>query len=186
MYYTELSILSLALSAKSHGPGQELHRLEAQHECLNIIKAALDSFFSIPLAEYASISFPFFTHLARYILVLYKLSTVEEPCLDGNLVRSSVDVLQVMDRLIGNIQQARSMDGERSAGGLLDKALKIFASVRQWCAAKLVEDGRPADTGIIHNISYANRPSSFDFFPVEDDWLKDNFNGGFLEGHDWT
>ncbi|KAJ3487132.1 hypothetical protein NLG97_g6478 [Lecanicillium saksenae] len=129
LYYTELSILSLALSDRSHKPGQDLHRLEAQHECLNIIKVALDSFFSIPLAEYAGISFPFFTHLARYILVLYKLSTVEEPSLDGNLVRSSVDVLQVMDRLIGNIQQARSMDGERSAGGLLDKSLKIFASI---------------------------------------------------------
>ncbi|KAJ6779642.1 hypothetical protein PWT90_05762 [Aphanocladium album] len=186
LYYTELGILSLALSDKSHKPGQELHRLEAQHECLKIIKVALDSFFSMPLAEYAGISFPFFTHLARYILVLYKLSTVEEPSLDGNLVRSSVDVLQVMERLIGNIQQARSMDGESSAGGLLDKSLKIFTSVRQWCAAKLVEDGRPADTSNIHNISYANSPSDLDFFPFEDVWLKDNFNLGLLGEHDWA
>lgn len=179
IHYTELTIFGLALSEK-HAPG--FQRLEYQFACLNTVKAALDSFFLTPISEYSAVSFPFFTHLARYIVILYKLSTMNDPSLDRNLVLSTVDVLQVLDRLIENIQHAKSMDGERSVGGLLDRSTQIFTSVRSWCAARLAE-GAGLDLNTTSEQSFTDAAVSLDFFPLEDAWLKNSFNLGLLDGN---
>lgn len=183
--YTELSVSVLALSG-NYAAG--FHRLEHQYACVNTLKGALDNFFQTPVSEYSGVSFPFFTHLSLYIVVLYKLSTINDPLLDTELVRSTVDVLQVMDRLIGNIQHARSLDGESSAGGLLDRSIKIFMSVRSWCAATLNEQvvADDAKEAASHTNSAVEREiplecAPLDCMPLEDMWFKDYFNLGLLD-----
>ena len=156
-------------------------RIECLYTCLNTVKSALDNFFKIPLAEYPGIPFPFFTQLARYIVVLYKLSTLSDPTWDTGLVRSTVDVLQVMDQLISNIQHARAAHGEKSAGGLLDKSTRIFVSVRSWCAAKLAENVGDEDSGNAGYQAVGEGGMLLEPLPLEDMWLKDNLAYEFLE-----
>ncbi|KAL9068817.1 MAG: hypothetical protein Q9161_005904 [Pseudevernia consocians] len=113
--------------------------------------------------------------------VLYKLSTLSDPTWDTGLVRSTVDVLQVMDQLISNIQHARAAHGEKSAGGLLDKSTRIFVSVRSWCAAKLAENVGDEDSGNAGYQAVGEGGMLLEPLPLEDMWLKDNLAYEFLE-----
>lgn len=180
MHYTELSIFGLVLS-KQNTPG--FQSLECLYACLNTVKSALDNFFKIPLAEYSGMSFPFFIQLARYIVVLYKLSTLNDPTWDTGLVRSTVDVLQVMDQLISNVQHAKATIGEKSADGPLDRSSRIFMSFRSYCAAKLAEDAGGGDSGDASSQAIGESCTQFENLFSEDDWLRDNFTYGLLEGN---
>ncbi|OOG00092.1 hypothetical protein ASPCADRAFT_203985, partial [Aspergillus carbonarius ITEM 5010] len=135
--YTELSIFGLIRNRKEDLP--DLQRLDALHGCLSTAKSAMDRFFEIPVVEYPGISFPFYGYLARSIVVLFKLSILNDPVWDTGLMRSTVDVLQVMDQLISNLQQAREAAGEEAAGGHLDSTTRKFLLIRSTCAAKLAE-----------------------------------------------
>ncbi|PWY64730.1 hypothetical protein BO94DRAFT_357097 [Aspergillus sclerotioniger CBS 115572] len=137
IYYTELSLFGLIRNIKEDLP--DLQRLDALHGCLHTAKSAIDRFFEIPVVEYYGISFPFFGYLARSIVVLFRLSILNDPVWDTGLMRSTVDVLQVMDRLISNLQQARAAAGEEAAGGHLDSSTRKFRLIRSTCAAKLAE-----------------------------------------------
>ncbi|CAM1508658.1 Fc.00g055060.m01.CDS01 [Cosmosporella sp. VM-42] len=182
VYSTELSISGLALS-KHHAP--IIERLEYLYTCLRTVKSALDSFFKIPLTDYPGISFPYFTQLARYIAVLYKLSTLDDPSWDKCLVRSTVDVIQVMDQLICNIELARAADDKGSAGGLLDRSTRIFMSVRSRCAAKFAEAAEIEDPHNIRSRRVGEGGILLDTLPLEDDWLEGDFSCRFLEGNNF-
>ncbi|KAF4764986.1 hypothetical protein HAV15_003992 [Penicillium sp. str.  len=141
---------------------------------------AFETFFKIPLVEYYGISFPFFTQLARYLIVLSKLSTLNDPRWDNKLARSTVDVLQVIDQLINNIQHAKAADGDQCMGGPLDKSTWIFTSVRAWCAAKLAE----GDVEGVHGVQGGNTGFQLDgnsgtqleALFLEDAWWRGSFD----------
>ncbi|KAJ2905281.1 hypothetical protein MKZ38_005794 [Zalerion maritima] len=205
IYYTELSTFGLLLSATKHSHSStttlDLQRLEYLHGCLETVKSAVENVFKIPPAEYPCSSFPFFVQLARCLVVLYRLSTLNDPVWDTSLVRSTLGVLQVTDQMISNMQQcvreterkAQAADGENSSGGgFLDLATRIFIAFKSWCAARLDESvDTPGRTG-----GRAQAPSTssgsqcaggrgmlLDLPPPFDDlWLNDRFTSGFLEG----
>lgn len=170
---------SLALSKQNiSAPG--FQRIGCLYACLNTVKLAFETFFKIPLVEYYGISFPFFTQLARYLIVLSKLSTLNDPRWDNKLARSTVDVLQVIDQLINNIQHAKAADGDQCMGGPLDKSTWIFTSVRAWCAAKLAE----GDVEGVHGVQGGNTGFQLDgnsgtqleALFLEDAWWRDSFD----------
>ncbi|RAL03034.1 Zn(II)2Cys6 transcription factor domain-containing protein [Aspergillus ibericus CBS 121593] len=138
IYYTELSIFGLIRARKEGIP--DFQRLEALHGCLTTAKLAIDRFFEIPAIEYPSISFPFFGYFARTIVVLFKLSILNDPIWDTVLMRSTIDVLQVMDRLISNLQQARAAAGDESAGGHMDNSTRKFRLIRNTTASQTAQE----------------------------------------------
>ncbi|ROV95570.1 hypothetical protein VSDG_05261 [Cytospora chrysosperma] len=192
IYYTELSIFGLLLSKQDHTP--TFQRLECFHACLGTVKSALDCILKLPIVDYRGSSFPFFTQVARYMIVLYKLTTLSDPAWDTGLVRSTIDVVQVMDQLIANMQQARVADGEQAAEGFLDRSARIFMSFRQWCAGKIDEGtagaaGQASTHGVLTggDNGFLLDPPGF-----SDIWLQENFsygvenfNYGVLEGNDF-
>ncbi|CEO58808.1 hypothetical protein PMG11_03510 [Penicillium brasilianum] len=180
VFYTELSIFGLVLSRKSP-PG--FQRLEYLYSCLETVKSATENFLTIPISDYPGISFPVFTQLVRYIIVLYKLSTLNDPAWDLNLVRGSIDVIQVIDQVIRNIEQSMSELGEQCSGGTLERALGIFARFKSWCLPNL-----PAGVGAVareaENIDFSGMGggnTQLDALFLEDWWLKDNFFYGLEE-----
>ncbi|KAJ5648060.1 hypothetical protein N7490_004432 [Penicillium lividum] len=167
IYYTELSISGLMLCNKNLPNSQEL---ESLHECLSIIRSALENFFRIPISEYHGMSFPFFIQLARTIVVLIKLSTSRDAFWDSTLVSGTIDVLQVMDRLLDNIHEAKTMIGDQGKDGFLDKASKIFASVRSWCSSNLP---RKIGVGNVVCDRTLDNGQKFEDLFLDDAWLKD-------------
>ncbi|KAJ5947193.1 hypothetical protein N7466_000208 [Penicillium verhagenii] len=164
VYYTELSISGLMLCTKGFPDSQGLENL---YDCLNTIKSALSNFFRVPVSDYHGIPFPFFIQFTRTIVVLIKLSTTKDAFWDSALVSGTVDVLQVMDRLLSNIDAARTAIGDQGKDGFLDKAFKVFTSVKAWCSAKLQGmDGS-------ENVAEIACDLQFEDLFLDDDWLKD-------------
>lgn len=183
VYYTELGIFGLALS-KQNISCSGFQRVDYLYTCLNTVKLAFENFFKIPSDEYRGVPFPLYTQLARYLIVLFKLSTLIDPAWDTNLVKSTIDVLQVIDRLISNIQQAQAAHCEESVGGLLDKSIGIFTSVRSWYAARVMEG---SDGGVQGREFYNadcqrddHNDTHLETMLLEDSWLRDGFDV-FLE-----
>lgn len=117
-----------------------------------------------------------FTHLVRYIIVLYKLSTLNDPVWDLNLVRANIDVIQVIDQVIHNIQQAMSEVGEQCFGGTLERTIEIFLRFKSRCLPNL-----PVGAGAVareaENIAFSGMGESntqLDALFLEDWWLKGN------------
>ena len=82
-------------------------------------------------------SFPIFAQFARSIVVLYKLTTFDHPAWDIALVRSTIDLISVLDRLLENMEQASRISFDGSEDNVATRTVKIFTSVRAYCAPKL-------------------------------------------------
>ena len=97
-------------------------------------------------------------------------------------MRSSVDVLLVMDQLIGNIQLAKAAEDGASVGGLLDKSTRIFMSVRSRCVAKFAEGAGSEYFNDAGSHNAGERGTLLCPLPVDEEWLEDDFTYRFLEG----
>ncbi|KAJ5579581.1 uncharacterized protein N7459_005566 [Penicillium hispanicum] len=172
LHYTDLSAFGLILSSNNI---PDFQRVEYLYASLNTVKSAIDSVFTIPSIEYVGISFPYFTQLARYIAVLLRLSTINDPTWDTNLARSTIDVLQVMDRLIDVMQQARAAADESCKDGFLDRAMKVFTATKSWCSTKLAEtEGNYAPDNSIGQ-TFEGNGIPLDMLFMEDLWLREGF-----------
>jgi len=116
--------------------------------------------------------FPFFTQLARTIVVLIKLSTSTDAFWDSELVTGEIDVLQVMDQLLNNIDEAKAAIGDQAKDGYLDKALKIFASVRSRCSSRLHRKVGEVVLDTVCDGNLENDMQLEDIF-LDDAWFRD-------------
>lgn len=101
-----------------------------------------------PDLRLSGISFPVFTQLVRYIIVLYKLSTLNDPVWDLSLVRTNIDVIRVIDQVIRNIQQAMAELAEQCANGTMERAIGIFSRFKSWCQPELPASGGAVARGL--------------------------------------
>lgn len=178
LHYTELSIHEIAFSwPHINLNNSSFQRLECLYTCLSTVKSAFDNFFALPLSAYYGCSFTFFAQLARYIVVLYKLSTLDDPAWDTGLVRSTIDLLFVLDEIINNLKEVREICGESPDDGIIARSVRIFSSVRSLCGAKLA-----ADTDGSNHPSFQNATSEngifLDSMSIEglgDIWMRDIF-----------
>lgn len=155
-------------------------RLEYLCKCLDTVKSGLNSFLKIPPAGYFGLPFPFFTRIDRYIVVLYKLSTLNDPTWDTGLVRSDVNLPLIVDQLFGNLEHANVTVSDGSAASTFAKAARVFTSFRSWYNAKLAEcTGDSANPGC-----QTTGDSGMLLEPegLYDDWFKDVFAYGILDG----
>jgi hypothetical protein len=71
------------------------------------------------------------------IVLLHRLSTFEDPAWDCRIVRETIDILDVLDRLIGSFKMLQVESGEGSAGELFGKMAMVFEWVRNTSRSKL-------------------------------------------------
>ncbi|KIW11142.1 hypothetical protein PV08_10442 [Exophiala spinifera] len=145
-YHAELSVCEMALSQlTSTSSNIGFEPIDALYACLNTVKLAFDQFFQIPISEYFAVSFPIFTQFTRSIAVLYKLTILDHPSWDIALVRSTVDLILVLDRLLNNLEQARHVCFDGTDNNVATRTIKGFTAVRLWCGSKL---SAPAPLGL--------------------------------------
>ncbi|PYH65324.1 Zn(II)2Cys6 transcription factor domain-containing protein [Aspergillus vadensis CBS 113365] len=117
----------------------QLHHLESLHACLSATSTWLTTFLAIPPAEYAGFPFPIFSQLVRHLAALYRLSTLDdddEPAWDRGHVRQTVDLMEVMDRLIGNLGQAAALARLEAQGEDEDEDV-FFYSIGKYESVRL-------------------------------------------------
>ncbi|TPR10762.1 hypothetical protein CAN33_0035960 [Aspergillus niger] len=113
-----------------------LHHLESLHACLSAVNAWITSFLAIPPAEYAGFPFPIFSQLVRHLAALYRLSTLDDPSWDRGFVRRTIDLMSVMDRLIGNLGQAAALARLEAQGEDEDEDV-FFYSIGKYESVRL-------------------------------------------------
>ena len=169
MYYTDMSVSALVLSEDFAAS------LDSLHVCLRLAQSGIEKFLEIPISEYTRVSFPFFTQLARSILVLFRLSTLKSGFWDTALVRNTIDVLQVLDQLLKGIDEAKVLVGPQGDDGFLDRAAMIFRSVQSWCSSKLGQNDEVTEnltSDLVSHLPDENYVPIEDFL-LEDAWLKE-------------
>lgn len=167
----ELSISRTPITSS----GSNFQRLDSHCACLNAIKSWFELFFKIPSEDYIHYPFPIWAQLAYSLAVLYKLSTLDDPAWDRSMVRTTVDLLTVLDQLIANVQQIskrRECTSDSREGHLFSCAVHKIQAIRAKWEARLLEDRAGAVTTDGQNVDMAmpeNLPIDFS----DDGWLRE-------------
>ncbi|KAL5044272.1 hypothetical protein BDW71DRAFT_101673 [Aspergillus fruticulosus] len=130
------ALLTLHESALTSSPVTsttlDFQQLEHHYACLEAAKSWFELFLSIPPAEYIGFPFSIFAQIVHNLVVLYQLSTFEDPSWDVATVRKTIDVLAILDMVIRNMSEvaaAAGLEGEPDSD-VFSVIAKMYKSVQ--------------------------------------------------------
>ncbi|KAM0420403.1 hypothetical protein ACHAPT_011823 [Fusarium lateritium] len=112
-------------------------RMECLWRSVNAIKSWLDIFLTLAPATWRGISFLYWGQLARCLVTLIRLSTLDDPSWDRQAVHNVVDLRVVLDRAADKIDQA---GGYQPVDELIAQFPRSARILRAWLSAKMTPD----------------------------------------------
>ncbi|KAK4126938.1 hypothetical protein N657DRAFT_630866 [Parathielavia appendiculata] len=106
--YTELAINEVAMSKPKmapHGLMPDMQRHEAMEACLSAIKDWFNRHFSIPSYVYIGMTFSYWWNMAHCLLVLARLSVLNDPAWNWHSVRNRIDMFAILDQLKAGFEE---------------------------------------------------------------------------------
>ncbi|KAI1098443.1 putative C6 transcription factor [Jackrogersella minutella] len=184
VHYIELCINEATHTANSSAPllttpsigdndytsGYE--RLECLWRSVNAIKSWFDIFFTLSPSAFRGLSFPFWAQLARCTVILYRLSTLEDPAWDRKAVRDVVDLSLVLDQIAKNMEQASREAGEQSNDDVLMQVSRLLGRFRALVGAKMI----PAEAGSY--ATWASRDATTNVDDQDQNYMRQFFEFG--------
>ncbi|KAL4995730.1 hypothetical protein BDV10DRAFT_187770 [Aspergillus recurvatus] len=110
----------------------DFQQLGHHYACLEAAKSWFELFLSIPPVEYIGFPFSIFAQMVHNLVVLYQLSTFEDPSWDVATVRKTIDVLAILDTVIRNmstVAAAAGLEGELDSD-VFSVVAKMYKSVQ--------------------------------------------------------
>ncbi|KAE8150257.1 hypothetical protein BDV25DRAFT_140027 [Aspergillus avenaceus] len=140
LYNAELKIHEIGFSpAPEAFPAQSNLRVDCLQTYMLAVKSWLDTFLTIPPAEYVGISALMYTSMTNCFVGLYRLLTFEHAEWDHGLVQESVNIPQILEEMAGNfarVKEAASLDlTSQDLDYYSTVAAKIWAIKASWDAA---------------------------------------------------
>jgi hypothetical protein len=176
----EVVIHEAAIETPSLPNSPEMHRLESLCTCLQGCKSWLDTWLAISPDHHIGISFTVFFQFSRALVSLYKLSTLEDPAWDRNMVRNTANVLEILDRILYNLKKSSRIlsDPDQPEYNVYEKGVKMVQSIKQGWEPKLMEVWFPnLPTDEISN-QYVQTPPLPEVMPMtgfDDAWMLEVF-----------
>ncbi|RDW84203.1 Zn(II)2Cys6 transcription factor domain-containing protein [Aspergillus mulundensis] len=132
-HYASLTLHESALTSAPMSPSSTLNfqQLEHHYACLSAAKSWFALFLSIPPASYISFPFSIFAQMVHNLVVLYQLSTFDNPSWDVAAVRKTIDVLELLETVIKNmglVAAAAGLEGEADSD-VFSVVAKMYKSV---------------------------------------------------------
>ncbi|KAJ5278979.1 hypothetical protein N7478_004351 [Penicillium angulare] len=181
----ELVIHDWAIQTPIYPYSPELQRLESLYTALQATKNWLDVWLSFSPDFYQGLPFTLFFQFARNIVSLYRLSTLEDPGWDRNMVRSTANILDIIERIIYNMKKCANMVAEANPAlrefdkGIFDKGMKMMASIKLGWEPKLMEIWYPSlpPSGLNGDefVAPATDLSNMIPFGLDDVWMMEVF-----------
>ncbi|KAK3385785.1 hypothetical protein B0H63DRAFT_560308 [Podospora didyma] len=150
LLHTELEVSELVLwmqpsKSTTNSDPQRLHMLTT---CVHNIRAWFDIFLQLSPAPYFLVGFSIWVQFIHVLVSLYRLSILDEQNWDRNLVRSTVDVIKMMDEVIQRFECIGSGEADfgvvigsgsgEGGGDHTDRVQPFSFAVRQIRALKAV------------------------------------------------
>ncbi|KAI1412495.1 putative C6 transcription factor [Hypoxylon sp. FL1857] len=168
VHYVDLCINEAAHTANSDMPlltipgaggsdsASGFERLECLWRSANAIKSWLDIFFALPASYFRGLSFPFWAQLARCLVILYRLSTLEDPAWDRKAVRSMVDLPPTLDSIAEKLKLASREVGEQSSDDVFAQTSRLMRRFGALVSSKIT----PEDAGEKSAWAYSDATTS--------------------------
>ncbi|KAK0650047.1 hypothetical protein B0T16DRAFT_139420 [Cercophora newfieldiana] len=153
-------------------------RLNMLAKCLQTLRSWLDVFFGMETSSLASASFFIWCQMSHVITSLYRLTVIEEPDWDMALVRDTVDVMEVMDKLIERFSHVSAEAGlicDRPDG--LDPygpTLRSVRTIKSAWEATLRSNGGDVDLPSLLDVEGLDHFST-EFLEGMNGWMSDMF-----------
>ncbi|KAK3332291.1 hypothetical protein B0T19DRAFT_482593 [Cercophora scortea] len=198
MYYTELCIIQGSLmNLKAPSPfNPDFQRYELFEACLTAITAWFDMHFSIADEFYIGMAFNHWCHMAHCVMMLYRLTLLDDPSWDRHKVKERLDIISVCDELARRFRSCCRTEGDQFFRGI-----KIIRSMKkgfmaEWAAAESKagvvntqagpqsaerdesSSSAPASGAVVDEVPSADGPLAVPFFSINDSetWLADLLN----------
>lgn len=172
LYVTETSIHDIGLSVvPGIFIGQYNRRLECLCACLNAAKTWVDTFLSIPPAQYVAFSSSVYSNMARCFITIYRLTTFENPEWDRRIVRESLNISLFLDKAEQNFARVAEAAG-LDVGGLEDPDFFTLMASK----LRILKTTCDVAAGFImasYNTPLADGVGDFSMEALDDDWLRD-------------
>ena len=127
---TELIVQSVGLYRPEFPSAQ---KVDGMYRCMKAVQSWYDVFFDVPLEELMGMPLVLFIQLSQTHVALYKLTTVEEPSWDKEMLRNSANLLTLLDQTVDRFLQAGQAykfraDAEQET--LFSKGVKMIRGVK--------------------------------------------------------
>lgn len=151
LYATDIIIHETILH-KPHSPSQQslpdLQRLALLDSLLIAIERWFDVFLAVPNSQWIGTPFGSFSQYGHCAILLFKLTTLDEPGWDKEDVKRRADLLEILERLASRLetvpQDLKLVDSpEGSGSGLFFKGPKLIRGMRASFAAELQVSANP-------------------------------------------
>lgn len=131
LHSTEGLVHSIGLFTEKGIP--ESIRINSMYSCARSIKTFYDVFFAIPAYEVAGLPFAAYVEMSHMQATLYRLTTVEDPAWDKDIIRSNTDLIYFLDKtieLFSRVDEVYPVRTDDHDGTLFTKGAKILRNLR--------------------------------------------------------
>ncbi|KAK2594141.1 hypothetical protein QQS21_008140 [Conoideocrella luteorostrata] len=131
LHSTEALVHSIGIFTSQGIP--ESLRINSLYSCARSAKVFYDAFFTLPPIQVAGLPFAAYVSMSHVQATLYRLTIVEDPAWDKEIMRSTVDLLYLLDKTIELFYQADEVYPIRTDdqdGTLFTKGAKILRNLR--------------------------------------------------------
>ncbi|KAL7947445.1 hypothetical protein V8C42DRAFT_286271 [Trichoderma barbatum] len=131
LFSTEAQIHSIGLFGAPRIP--DTPRIDSMYASLVAARAWYDVLFSVPLAEFIGMPFSLYVELAQIHALLYRVTSMDDPAWDKEIVRSTADLGNYLDRTIDLFTKAEAfypLRGGIDDASIFGKCTKVLRNVR--------------------------------------------------------
>ncbi|RFU74732.1 znii2cys6 transcription factor [Trichoderma arundinaceum] len=131
LFSTETQILSVGLFGGTRIP--DTPRIDAMYASLLAARAWYETLFSVPLTDFVGMPFPIYVELSQIHALLYRLTTVEDPVWDKEIVRNTADLGTYLERTVDLFTKAEALYPLRGGPedvSIFGKCTKVLRNVR--------------------------------------------------------
>ncbi|KAJ4404701.1 hypothetical protein N0V82_010444 [Gnomoniopsis sp. IMI 355080] len=136
---TKTTILECFLSKKplqnDRTGASQFRRIQELQSVLDSVERWLSLFLDMPLVYWTGVSMDTFTQLTHNLVVLFRLTILDEPGWDRDEVRKHADVFDILDRACDHVDRVPGelglLDATGQRNGLFFKTNYLFRAIKQ-------------------------------------------------------